>query len=247
MSTFHSLLALPLLLAAGCGQMAVDGEIVDVAGNPVAGARITTLGTPCTAVSGEDGRFAMPCPPGSYSLAITHDGYIQIDQDLDALERKRYDLGKLVMVAIPPADGLFWFKDNQYQTLHAGLLDRTIDNGEGGTKNRRYCLDGKRSEANELAAGTHAFFDNHTAGWRPFLLDAEGCAYRDSQDATGRWEVSYKEKPQFEERTLEQGRKIAAIELPPGDYFIADWDQGFFTPTDTDDGKRYTGFWLVVR
>lgn len=240
-------LILAPLLAAGCGQMAIDGEVVTVTGEPAVGARVTAIGSTCAAEVGEDGRFALPCVPGSYKLAITRDGYIQLDQDVEATERKRYDLGKLVMVAIPPANGLFWFKDNAYQAMSPGLLDRSIENADGGTKDRRYCLDRDASQANELAVGTHAFFDNHSPGWRPFRLDEQGCAYRDRQDSRGRWEVVYKEKPPYEERTLEAGRKIAAMELQPGEYFIADWDQGFFTPVETEGGKRYSGAWLVVR
>lgn len=246
MSRASRLLPALAVLTAGCGQMAIDGEVVTVSGDPVTGARVTAIGTTCTTVVGEDGRFALPCPPGSYKLAITSEGYIQIDEEVEANERKRYDLGKLVMVAIPPSDGLFWFKDNAYVPLAPGLLDRTIATVGGGNRTRAYCLDRKISQANEMAAGTHAFFDNHTKGWRPFKLDEEGCAYRDAQDAKARWEVVYKEKPPYEERTLETGRKIAVIELPPGEYFIADWDQGFFTPAEGEGEKRYTGSWIVV-
>lgn len=238
--------ALALLLLAGCGQMAVDGEVVTASGEPATGARVTAIGTTCTTTVGEDGRFALPCQPGSYSLLITREGYIEIDKEVDAPERERYDLGKMVMVAIPDSPGLFRFVDDHYQELAPGLLDRTIKVA-GGNKTRAYCLDRDASEANELPVGTHAFFDNETKGWRPFRLDEQGCAYRDAQDSKARWEVVYKDKPAYEERTLEQGRKLVAIELPAGEYFIADWDQGFFTPTQVDGEKRYTGSWLVVR
>lgn len=235
-----------LLLATGCGQMAIDGEVVTASGEPATGARVMAIGTTCTTTVGEDGRFALPCQPGTYKLSITREGYVEIEEDVEAPERERYDLGKKVMVAIPDAPGLFRFASDQYVELKPGLLDRTITS-QDGTRARSYCLDRDASEANELAAGTHAFFDNQTKGWRPFRLDEQGCAYRDAQDAKARWEVVYKDKPNYEERTLETGRKLVAIELPAGEYFIADWDQGFFTPTKVDGEKRYTGSWLVVQ
>ncbi len=235
--------ALGALLLAGCGQMAIDGEVVTVSGEPAVGARVTAMGSNCTTTVGEDGRFALPCMPGTYQLVITQEGFIEVKEDLEALERKRYDVGKKVMIAIPSEKGLFWFKDNQYVPLQPGYLTRTISTVDG-SKARAYCLDRSQGQANTLAAGTHAFFDNQTDGWRPFRLDEQGCAYRDRKEG-GRWEVLYKEKPPYEERTMEQGKKIALIELAAGDYYIADWDNGFFT-TDDADNKRYTGFWLSV-
>ncbi len=238
--------ALLLALAlTGCGQMAIDGELVDAGGKPLAGARVTAMGSTCATTSGDDGKFSLPCPTGTYDLLITKEGYIEVKEQLDATERERYNIGKKVMIAIPDSKGLFWFQDDVYQPLHPGFLTRDIQRTAEG-KTRAYCLDQDASEANSLAAGVHAFFDNETDGWRPFRLDEAGCAYRDAQDERGRWTVSYKEKPDFEERTLEAGKKIAFIELTAGDYFIADWDNGFFT-TAEGDKKHYTGFWLTVR
>ena len=231
------------LLLAGCGQMAIDGEVVTVAGEPAVGARVTAMGSSCSTVVGEDGRFALPCQPGNYVVVITHPGFIEIKEEVEAPERERYDLGKQVMVAIPDSKGLFLFQDNQYVSMEPGFLARTIVTGD--VKTRRYCLDVDASTATRLAPGNHAIFDNQTDGWRPFILDAEGCAYRDQRDSKARWEVTYKEKPAYEERTLEAGKKVAVMELPAGDYFIADWDQGFFT-TDPNNKKHYTGYWIKV-
>ncbi|NOY25420.1 MAG: carboxypeptidase regulatory-like domain-containing protein [Oligoflexia bacterium] len=226
-----------------CGQMAIDGEVVDVSGAPMTGARVNVIGTTCTGLVGEDGHFAVPCPPGSYTVLITNSNYIEIQKDLEAPESERYDLGKQVMIAIPSSKGLFLFHDNGYESMNDAFLTRTIVNG--ATKTRRYCLDTKNSTPTNLAPGSHALFDNQTAGWRPFKLDAEGCAYRDERNAQNRWEVTYKDKPKYEERTLERGKKVAKMELPAGDYFIAHWDHGFFTP-DPVDKHRYLGYWLHV-
>jgi len=236
--------ALASILLAGCTQMAIDGKIVDVSGQPLADVRITAIEGNCMTTSGVDGKFALTCPPGDYSLVIDKDGYIELKVEISAPGHERYDLGKKVMVKIPDEHGLFLFQADAYVPLKRAYLTRTIEEADGGTT-RRYCLEAQDSEPNELAAGQQELFDNQTPGWRAFTLDEQGCAYRDRKDEHAHWEVLYKEKPESVERQLEPGKKVAVLALPAGNYFIADWDQGFFT-TDEQDKKRYTGFWLKV-
>jgi len=242
-STTPALLLACVLALVGCGQMAIDGEIIDVSGAPLVGAQVNLIGSTCNTQVGEDGHFALPCTPGSYIVVINKPGYIEFKVDLEATEPERYDIGKQTLVAIPESKGLFLFEDNQYKTMEAAYLTRTITNG--AQKSRRYCLDREGSTATLLPPGQHTLFDNESPGWRPFLLDADGCAYRDQRNDKARWEVVCKEKPAYEERTLEREKKVAVIDLPAGDYFIANWDQGFFT-TDPADKHRYLGFWLHV-
>jgi hypothetical protein len=82
-------------------------------------------------------------------------------------------------------------------------------------------------------------------GWRPWILDGNKCAYKMAPQSDSRWRATYKVKPKYEERQVAQGKKIALLELPPGEYFIAHWKQGFFTKSTTDK-KKYTGFYLKV-
>lgn len=237
------LLSSPLLLLLACGQMAIDGQVVNVTGQPVPGARITAIGANCATTAGEDGRYALPCLPGTYTLVVNMDGYVEQKLEVEATERKRYDQGKTVLVALPTEKGVFLFEENRYRAMEPAWLTRSIDEGE--VKARRYCLDIQGSTATRLAPGSHALMDNESPGWRPFKLDEEGCAYRDQKDGRGQWVVTYKEKPEYQEQTLAAGKKVALLELPPGDYFIAHWDQGFFT-TDATEKHRYTGYWLSV-
>ncbi|MCB9780903.1 MAG: carboxypeptidase regulatory-like domain-containing protein [Alphaproteobacteria bacterium] len=236
------------LLLGACGRTAVDGEVVDVAGAPLEGAFVAAVGTTCSATVGADGRFSMPCTPGEHTLLITHPGYIERQAEVSAVARERKDLGKTVMIAIPEEQGLFLFEADRYVPMAGAWLDRTIVEGHSTTRTRSYCLDRQRSKPTRLAAGTHALFDNESIGWRPFRLDDDGCAYRDFKDEQHRWEVTYKDKPPMQEQTVAEGKRIVALNLAPGEYFLADWDRGFFTPDDAidADGKRYSGVWLVV-
>ena len=128
-----------------------------------------------------------------------------------------------------------------------GFLERVLDK-DGPLTRRSMCLNPERGEPNELAAGTHAMFDYEHPGWRPFKLDADGCAYRDTKDADHKWTVNYREKAATETREVNRGKTIALIELKPGDYFIANWDKGFFNAVDLKtDRHSYSGHWIRVR
>jgi hypothetical protein len=230
--------------ALGCGRMALDGQVVDARGNPAAGARVTVVGTSCSGDVGEDGRFAVACEPGEHVVVITREGYTTVELKVEAGERKRYDLGKQVLVQIPTEKGLFVFSGAEYAPLKPGRLRRSmVDGPEGMT--RAYCLDREQSEANTVAAGALTLFDNEAVGWRAFKLDAEGCAYRDQRQPTNQWKVLYKEKPASEEVEVGRGKRIARLQVEPGDYFLADWDKGFFTQAAAGEFS-YVGSWVQV-
>ena len=110
---------LPLLV--GCGKMAVDGTVQDVAGEPIAGARVTLIGSQCQAVTDAEGKFALPCLPGVYDLTIGADGFLAHDlAAFDASERKRYDIGVRTLIKMPTDKGLLRFTDHAYEPLERG-------------------------------------------------------------------------------------------------------------------------------
>lgn len=233
-----------MLVLIGCSKMAIDGEVVDATGQPIEGANVTAIGTTCTTKSGADGSFVLECLPGQYQISVAQEGYIAVELDFDAGERKRYDAGKQVLVQIPDSEGLFLFADNVYHPMKEGRLIRQLDNKDG-KKYRAFCLDRSASEPNKMVKGVWPFFDHEHMGWRPFRLDAEGCAYRDVKNEKHQWSVEYREKPPYETHQLELGKTIARMELAPGEYFIADW-KGFFV---TAEGEKhtYSGHWLSVQ
>ena len=226
--------------------MTIEGQIVDAGGNPLSGVMITALGTPCYAYSEEDGRFQMSCPPGTYDLTIGQAGHITstIDQ-FAAPEFQAYDLGRNVLIRIPQQKGFLLFDDNDYTQLLPGQLRRQRGGGYGVHQYKWYCLDKDASQANTLTPGRHRFFDNEAVGWRPFKLDKDGCAYRMSPVSNTRWGVDYNEKAEYEERELEEGKALVEMLLEEGEYFIADWQQGFFTKVEGHK-DRFSGSWIVV-
>lgn len=237
---------LPLLLGlTACGGMAIDGQIVDVTGKPLEGVSVTAFGQPCSTRTDAEGKFSLECTPGSYRVVIGTTGYVPVEEDMEATERKRYELGKKILIKIPEEKGLFLFQGDAYLPLPSGLLSRNLTN-EGKETLRAFCLDQEASKPVELTPGVYNFFDHAHVGWRPFLLDAEGCAYRDRKNEKHQWTVEYNQKAQLEEIGLDEDKTIARIALDEGDYFVADWKGFFMTP---EDGAKhtYTGTWLRVR
>lgn len=260
--------ALPALVAlgtAGCAKMAIDGQATDVAGEPIEGALITALGKVCDDVPGPDGptrectngpfcqveadesgRFSAVCNPGLYDVNIAAKGYItKTVEDYDASERKRYDLGKQVLVRVPEQKGLLRFDGNSYLEMPLGLLEKRTG-GSGNGAWRAYCLPLEGTTGLKLPPGVHPFFDNESPSWRAFRLDAEGCAYRMSKVGPTSWGVDYGEKAHTEVKQLEQGKDIVLMDLPEGRYFIALWDQGFFKESTLDGKTGYQGHYLEV-
>ncbi|HXU33854.1 MAG TPA: TonB-dependent siderophore receptor [Thermoanaerobaculia bacterium] len=68
--------------AAGRNSIPLEGRVLDPAGIPIAGARVSAVapgrgGEPQTAVSAADGRFALALPAGNYDLEIEVEGVVE--------------------------------------------------------------------------------------------------------------------------------------------------------------------------
>jgi len=234
------------LLAAGCGQMAIDGEVVDAHGQPIHGAMITAAGTVCSTSADETGTFALECETGTYDVVVSAAGFTSEQFRQEAPEIARYDSGRHVLIRIPEQKGLHLFMAKEYVQMKPSRLQRSLEEKRRVT-NRKVCLDRAQSEPNVVSAGTHAMFDYEHSGWRPFRLDEEGCAYRDQKDEKHRWTVQYKEKPPYKVKQYNTGKSVALMQLAPGDYFVADW-KGFFVGADEREGRHsYTGYWIQAQ
>ncbi len=244
MRTLGLLAAGAALSVTGCSRMAIDGQVADVAGEPIVGAMVSAVGgAQCQSQTDETGSFELVCSPQHYEIHIGKTGYIpEVLEDFDASERKRYEVGKRTLIKIPSERGLTRFKGNEYVAMERGWLEKSTAGGKSGY--RHYCLKGD-VPVNTLVAGLNPFFDYESEGWKVFRLDDEGCAYRMSPDPTGKrkWKVDYADRPTWETRELETGKDIVIMDLPAGRYFIADWNKGFFSKGKLADGQEgYLGF-----
>ena len=241
-----ALAALSVGALTACGKMAIDGEVVDAAGNPVVGARVGAVGSLCEAQTDDAGKFAFECTPGPYDLSITMPGYVgEAVPTVQATERKRYDVGRRLLVKVPEQEGLLVFDGQDYRALTPGRLERRAG-GVGAKAFKHYCLSDKESPANPFGAGPQPFFDNRTDGkWRVYRLDEDGCAYRMSPKSDTQWGIDYAERLTPTTKTVEQGRDIVVMDLQPGRYFVADWEAGFFVKLP-GAGEGYSGYLLEV-
>ncbi len=237
-------LALLVSSGIGCGGMAIDGDVVDAAGDPIAQATITLVGSPCMALSDAAGHFELSCVPGVYEINISQAGYISEKVDaFDAGERKRYSLGRKQLVAIPKEKGLLRYENAQYSTLEGGFVRRKTG-GVGMGKFRTYCIERERSKVNRFSPGQHGMFDYEAVGWKPFKADEDGCVYQMKPKSRTSWGSEY-EKAEYQTTQVATGMKLVDITFEAGEYFIADWDQGFFTKA-SGEKEVYTGYYIRV-
>jgi len=238
-------LLLAASLAAGCGSTAIDGVVVDHRGQPIADATITAMGTQYQALSDGTGVFSLAMPPGVYDVSIGQVGYVTVNHlQYDASERKRYELGRQELVGIPEQTGLLLFEEGEMALLEPGFLLRNTG-GAGRGQHRAYCLDREASAVNQFKPGVATFFDHKSVGWRAFKLDEEGCAYRMSPNGPTSWGIDYNEKAEVSQEQVAEDLKIAKITFQAGEYFIANWDQGFFTKVSRKD-PRFKGSYVKV-
>jgi hypothetical protein len=146
---------------------------------------------------------------------------------------------------VPDEEGLLLFANAEFRHLEPGFLTRK-SGGVGSAMYRQYCLDRDGSATNALAAGKHTFFDHDSVGWRAFRLDEDACAYKMSPNGPSSWGIDYNEKAQVEARQLERDLSRVEITFEAGEYFIAHWDQGFFTKVSKEP-IRYSGFFVSAQ
>jgi len=231
-----------LALGSGCADMAIGGQVTDAGGQPLEGVMVTAVGTICNDQTNAQGQFSLTCEPGSHTLVISKEGYLSGQFEVEAPIRQRYQTEPQSLVKIPGQKGLFLISENIYQPLQDARL-RKLET-DGVTKTRAFCLDTARSQPDRLPGGVVSLFDNDAPSWKPFRLDAEGCAWRVARNASGHWVQEDLDKPSFEHHKLTEQMKITRLTLSSGDYFIADW-QGYFVAAK-DDKTSYTGHWLKI-
>ena len=66
---------------------------------------------------------------------------------------------------------------------------------------------------------------------------------RDSKVDARRWQTDFGEQPKSEQERAHE-LSLLRLTLEPGNYFVADWPQGKFRKTATDN--EYAGRWIRV-
>jgi len=233
------------VLGMGCQGMSIVGTVTDVSGQPLEDARVTVVGQLCTAATDAQGRFDLSCSEGDHMVAIGQQGYISKEIEVQALERKVYDVGPQVLIKIPEGEGLFLFDGANYATMEPGLVERHLE----GKNAKSYYVVRDASPANKVKAGHVPIFAKRAEDWNVFKVDAEGCVRRLTFDGA-HWSVAYSEKPESTSKDVGTEQSIHILDLQPGEYFVAHWRGGNFVEVKDAEGpgglKRYSGFLLVA-
>jgi hypothetical protein len=230
-----------MLTQVAC-EATVGGAVTGGEGEPVVGAELHAEGleTGCDAVTGSDGRFRTRCKPGSWTFAVSHPDYLPREWSV-TVERGEHDVGSVSLVRIPVEGGLYVLLDGRFQPLGGGALKRTAQDGV----EQRWCVDPAGTPLT-VPAGKVRLLDNHVAEWRVFRLDAEGCAYRMKPGAGDHWSFTADRVEPVAGEPLGEGRVWTTLDLPPGDYVVAEWFAGFFV-RDDPAADTWRGAWVRAK
>lgn len=210
-----------ILLLAAC-RSTIGGEVHGDDGAPVAGAAVSAPG--CDAVTGSDGRFSVLCEPGDRTFHVAHPDYLPAELPVHA-ERGKVDAGLATLVKVPVDGGRWVLQDGRFVAPAAAPLVRTASETD-----QKWCAQG--DEATVVPAGTVRVLDNHVADWRVYALDAEGCAYRMKPGQADHWQLEARRIEPAAQEDLSPGRAWVDLPLPPGDYALVEWYEGFMVCED---------------
>lgn len=203
-------------LIGGCAHP-LEGHVVDDAGAPVAGARVS--GGDCAAVSGPDGAFTTPCEVLPTTVVVTHPAY------LDASAPVGDDPVSARLVALPTAPGVYLQGAGAFVAPADAPLTRTGDDTAGWT----YCVRAGGPAAPSVT-GPVRMLDVHDVDWRVFPVGADGCVYRLQRTGGGWWTSPSTAIPVTRESELAAGRSWLTADLPVGDYALVEWYAGAPVP-----------------
>jgi hypothetical protein len=245
----HRLASLLFLgvLTMGCRGMSIVGTVTDVSGQPLEDARVTVIGQLCIATTDAQGRFDLGCAEGTHLIAIGQQGYLSKEIEVEAVERKVYDVGPQVLIKIPEGEGLFLFDGANYSTMEPGLVERQLEGKP--PRGKSFCVMREASPPNTVKAGRVPVFAKRAGDWNVFRLDEKGCARRLTFDGA-HWSVAYSEKPEATVKDVGTEQSIHILELEAGEYFVAHWRGGNFVEAkkamEPGGPKRYSGFLLAA-
>lgn len=251
---------------AACGP-SITGKVTDRAGNPQPGTIVNLQTTRHQVSADEDGSFKLPGEQGVYTIAVAQTGFVTEEVEVDLSDGESKDVGTIELIKVPDSKGFKIFVAPDFVDMQQGRAYRSMWGANYYPEGKDTCVDKIFSKANETQAGDGLLFDNDAHDWRIWKLDEWGCAERLVKDIeTGRWSEEWAEQAKPTVRELSTEQSVIKMDIPAGEYFIAEWFNGGFVkdkgekyvgpvPTNehyekTDPGEEwsvYKGYWLVVK
>lgn len=216
------------------GQVRGDDEA------PVVGAVLHADGVEadCDAVTGPDGRFRVRCPRGAWSFAVTHPAYLPGAWAVSADASGELDVGGTTLVRVPTEPGVHVRTSSGFVPLPSAPLVRAVDEG----REQRLCVS-KDHAPLAVPAGRLRLLDNHVADWRVWKVAEDGCAWRLQKGQGDHWSWTAERLEPAATEELAPGRTWVDLDLPAGDYVVAEWYADYFV---RDEGPKdtYRAAWL---
>lgn len=191
----------------------------------------------CEAVTDGTGRFRVACEKGTRTFQVSHPEHLErtwLVTPAGALGDQ--DVGTVELAPVPLGGGLWLAGDGSLDPLPAGPLERTATADE-----QRWCMDASAGAPVEVPTGKVRLLDNRVVDWRLYKLDADGCAYRMTRSGGEHWTWAAERVPVGEGTPRGPGRAWVELDLPPGDYAVVEWYEGFLV---REAGTRWRGHWL---
>lgn len=213
-----------------------SGTVVSAAG-PVPGAVVRAISGPALdAVSDPAGHFEVRVETGTRTLRVTHPDYLPAEVEVVVEGRGRVELPPLSVVGIPVSPGPHLLLGDHFEVPTLAVVVRLGTAAEGF----RWCVDRPGSTPLVVPVGPLRVLDNHAADWRIFKLDGDGCGYVLRPTPGGFFDQVAERVEVKRVEAYGPGRDWLEIDLPAGEYLVADWFEGGLVP----EGDGWRGSWV---
>ncbi|MCO4746454.1 MAG: carboxypeptidase regulatory-like domain-containing protein [Proteobacteria bacterium] len=240
--------AATLLCLTACGGTSFTGDVVDQVGAPVPDALVTVVGTLCQTRTDAAGHFDLGCKSArdDVTVSVGQSGYLSADHHTKVTDAKAYATGVLTLVGVPEGEGLFLRTGATYAQPERGLMMKSVV--ERPETVSSFCIKREETPVNPVPAGEVVLFDKAHEGWRIWIVGDDGCVYKKRRVGRGEWEQTFGDKLDASIQDVGSDRRLASITLEPGEYFLAEWGQGFFRPDKSVEARQvhYGGYLLKV-
>ena len=237
------IVATALFLA--CTSTTVTGVVMDAQSDPVPAVDIIAdVGDDCRTQTDASGSFFLECPPGDWELTATHQGYLHARRSIAVASGTQQNLEPIRLLKIPSGNELHVLLAGTFIALEQTTLQRSTA-VTGNAKARDFCVTPDQSPTITVPASADVtMLSIAPVDWRPFRMDAEGCAYRDEKTTEGQWVINHQDRPEVRRVPEHTNAIVSRWSANAGDYFVAEW-AGFFVPT-APKAQTYSGWWLRV-
>ena len=232
-------------LFLGCTTTTVTGVVMDAQSYPLPMVDIVAnVGDDCRTQTDASGSFSLECPPGDWELTATHQGYLHARRSIAVASGTQQRIAPIQLLMVPDGDGLHVLQEGKFVALEQAILRRSTA-VTGGAKARAFCVGPDQSPTVTIpASGEVTMLSTAPIDWRPFHMDAEGCAYRDEKTTGGQWVINHQDRPEVRLIPEHTNAIVSRWSASAGDYFVAEW-AGFFVPT-SPKAQTYSGWWVRI-